>query len=48
MIRELFAAVAIVGAAISAAPIAVADDLMYPDTAGRSPTDVPGMNYEAS
>ena len=43
MIRELFASVAIAGAAISAAPVAAADDLMYPDTGGHSATDVPGM-----
>ena len=48
MIRELFASVAIAGAAISAAPVAAADGLMYPDTGGHSATDVPGMNYEAN
>jgi hypothetical protein len=48
MIRELFASVAIAVAAVSAAPVAAADDLMYPDTGGRSATDVPGMNYEAN
>ncbi len=47
MIRELIAAAAIAGAAISAAPVAAADNLLYPDTAGRYPSDVPGMNYEA-
>jgi len=47
MIRELFVAAAIAGAAICAAPAAVADDLMYPDKPGRYDTDVPGMNYDA-
>jgi hypothetical protein len=47
MIRALLVAAAIAGAAIGAAPAAVADDLMYPDTPGRYDTDVPGMNYDA-
>jgi hypothetical protein len=47
MIRELFAAVAIAGAAISAAPTATADNLYF-DNAGRYDNDVPGMNYEAN
>jgi hypothetical protein len=48
MIRALLVAAAIAGAAISAAPSALADeDLMYPDNPGRYPTDVPGMVYDA-
>jgi hypothetical protein len=47
MIRELFAAAAIACAVVSAAPVAVADDRMYPDDPGRYSTDVPGMNYDA-
>jgi hypothetical protein len=49
MIRQLFAAAAIVGAAISAAPVAAADDdLMYHDNPGRYDTDVPGMIYDVN
>jgi hypothetical protein len=47
VIRELIAAAAVAGAAISAAPVAVADDLMYPDNPVHYATDVPGMNYDA-
>ncbi|HEX2283713.1 MAG TPA: hypothetical protein VHI10_02610 [Mycobacterium sp.] len=48
MFRELFAAAVIAGAAISAAPVAVADDLMYHDNPGRYDTDVPGMAYDVN
>ncbi len=53
MLRELTLAAAIAGAAIASAPSALADPYpspgpMYPDKPGRYPTDVPGMNYEAS
>src|SRR4029079_1589146 len=44
---ELIAAAAIAGTAIGAAPVAAADNLLYPDTAGRYASDVTGMNYEA-
>jgi hypothetical protein len=48
MIRELFAAVAIAGAAVSTAPAALADDgNLYFDKPGHYSTDVPGMNYDA-
>ncbi|HYR13194.1 MAG TPA: hypothetical protein VEQ67_03120, partial [Mycobacterium sp.] len=49
MIRELFAAAAIAGAAVAMAPVAVADggDNMYFDQPGHYATDVPGMNYDA-
>jgi hypothetical protein len=49
MIRELFAAAAIAGAAVSTAPAALADggDNMYFDQPGHYSTDVPGMNYDA-
>lgn len=47
MIHQLFAAVALAGAAVCAAPAAAADDLLYFDSPGRYPNDVPGMNYEA-
>src|SRR5258707_12957293 len=48
MIRELLAAGAIAGAAVSTAPAAVADDgnLDF-DKPGHYSTDVPGMNYDA-
>jgi hypothetical protein len=49
MIRELTIAAAIAGAAIALAPSAAADPgPMYPDHPGHYPTDVPGMNYDAS
>ena len=47
LIRELVAAAAIAGAAISAAPLAAADDTDYHDNPGRYASDVPGMNYDA-
>ncbi|MGE2725175.1 hypothetical protein [Mycolicibacterium pulveris] len=48
MIREFLAAVAVAGLAVSTAPAASADDdLMYHDSPGRYPTDVPGMSYDA-
>jgi hypothetical protein len=48
MIRELFIAAAIAGAAIGMAPAAAADPGPdYSDDPGRYPTDVPGINYEA-
>src|SRR3981189_219512 len=48
MIRELLAAAAIAGAAVSTAPAAVADDgNLYFDKPGHYSTDVPGMNYDA-
>jgi hypothetical protein len=47
MIRRLLAAVAIAGAATCAAPLAHADENLYPDTPGRYSTDVPGMRYDA-
>ena len=49
MIRELFAAAAIAGAAVALAPVAAADggDNMYFDQPGHYATDVPGMNYDA-
>ncbi|HZN79224.1 MAG TPA: hypothetical protein VFC01_05975 [Mycobacterium sp.] len=50
MIRLLFAAVAIAGAAVCTAPAALADpgsDNLYFDRPGRYATDVPGMNYDA-
>ena len=46
MVRELFIAAAIAGAAIGAAPAAVGEPA-YPDKPGRYDTDVPGMNYDA-
>jgi hypothetical protein len=52
MIRKLLVATAAgiaAAAAVSMAPSAVADpDTDYPDTSGRYPSDVPGMNYDAS
>jgi hypothetical protein len=49
MIRELFAAAAIAGAAVWLAPGAIADPTNdYHDDPGRYPTDVPGMNYDAT
>jgi len=49
MIRVLLAAAAIAGAAVSAAPAALADDgdNMYFDKPAHYATDVPGMNYDA-
>ncbi|HTI74343.1 MAG TPA: hypothetical protein VL634_05055 [Mycobacterium sp.] len=49
MIRVLFAAAAIAGAAVSTAPAAVADngDNMYFDKPGHYSTDVPGIVYDA-
>jgi hypothetical protein len=48
MIRELFIAAAIAGAAIGMAPAAAAEPGPdYSDDPGRYPTDVPGINYEA-
>ena len=48
MIRELLAAAAIAGAAITTAPAALADDgNQYFDKPGHYSTDVPGMNYDA-
>jgi hypothetical protein len=48
MIRALLVAAAIAGAAIAAAPGAVADETnIYFDKPGRYATDVPGMNYDA-
>ena len=49
MVRVLLAAVAIAGAAVSTAPVALADggDNMYFDKPGHYSTDVPGMNYDA-
>lgn len=48
MIRELFVAVALAGAAVSAAPTALADpDNLYFDKPGHYATDVPGMDYDA-
>src|SRR6476620_12480305 len=46
MIRELFAAAAVAGAAVGTAPAALADDgdNMYFDKPGHYSTDVPGMN----
>lgn len=46
MIRELFAAAAIAGAAVCAAPLAAADN-QYLDAPGRYDGDVPGMSYDA-
>jgi hypothetical protein len=43
MIRELFIAAAMAGAAVATAPTAVGDD-----KPGRYSTDVPGMSYDAS
>jgi hypothetical protein len=43
LIRELLIATAIVGASIGAAPAAAGDE-----PSGRYPTDVPGMDYDAS
>lgn len=50
MIRKLLVASAIlIGTAAAVAPSAAADpDTDYPDLSGRYPSDVPGMNYEAS
>ena len=49
MIREVFVAAAIAGAAVLTAPAAGADngDNLYFDTPGHYATDVPGMNYDA-
>lgn len=48
MFRELTIAGAVAAAAIALAPTAIAEPNDYPDTSGRYPTDVPGMNYEAA
>ena len=48
MIRELFVAAAVTGAAVGLAPLAVADPITdYHDDPGRYPTDVPGISYDA-
>lgn len=49
MIRELFTAAAVAGAAVGLAPTAAAEPYEpFHDEPGRYPTDVPGMSYEAS
>ena len=49
MMRAMMTAAAIAGAAIGLAPAAAAEPgPIYNDESGRYPTDVPGMNYDAS